>query len=262
MRAVLLAALWLSGVRCAAQSQAVPEPDVVFEVASVKPNTTLDRNVSVNRTPAGGLDAVNVSVRMLITFSYRIRDEQIFGAPGWLDTDRYDIHAKAPAGEPVRTDFFDATGADRVRLRTRALLADRFGLKLRSETRELPVYVLTVAKHGAKPALKPWKEGDEPGPQNIGRANSYTAKKVSMRAFAEGYLSSRMGRVVLDQTGLSGDFNFKLEFEPDQAGRGAADLTGPTFLDALEDQLGLKMEPRKGSVNVLVIEHVARPSAN
>jgi uncharacterized protein (TIGR03435 family) len=260
---VLPGVLWLAVVgSVGAQTQAAPAQELAFEVASVKPNTTLDRNVSVNRSPGGRLDAVNVSVRMLITFAYRIRDQQLAGGPGWLDTDRYDVHAKPPAGEPASTDFWDTTAAQRVRLRTRALLADRFRLRFHSEDREMPVYVLTVAKKGPKPALKPWREGDEPGPQNIGQMNSYTAKKVSMKAFAEGYLSSRLGRVVLDETGLSADFNFKLEFEPDQSGTAATDLKGPSFLDALEEQLGLKMEPRRAPVEVFVIDRVERPGAN
>jgi uncharacterized protein (TIGR03435 family) len=182
-------------------------------------------------------------------------------APGWLDSDRYDIHAKTPAGE-TPADFFDTTAADRVRLRTRALLADRFKLVLRSESREMAVYVLLLAKRGPKPALKRWQEGDEPAPQNIGQVNGYTAKKVSMKAFTEGYLSSRMGRVVLDQTGLSGDFNFSLELVPDQSGLVSTDLQGPSFLDALEERLGLKLEPQKAPVTVLVIDHVERPDAN
>jgi uncharacterized protein (TIGR03435 family) len=263
MTKVLPVVLWLAAAGASgAQTQQAPAQELTFDVASVKPNTTLDQNTSLNRTPGGGLDAVNVSVRMLITFVYRIRDQQLVGGPGWLDTDRYDIHAKAPAGEPDAADFFDTTAAERVRLRTRALLADRFKLLLRSESREMPVYVLTVAKNGPKNGLKPWQEGDEPGPQNIGRANSYTAKKVSMKAFAEGYLSSRMGRAVLDQTGLSGSFNFKMEFVPDQAGPAATDLRGPIFLDALEEQLGLKLSPQKAAITVLVIEHVERPGAN
>jgi uncharacterized protein (TIGR03435 family) len=126
----------------------------------------------------------------------------------------------------------------------------------------MAVYVLMVAKNGPKPALKRWQEGDEPGPQNIGQMNSYTAKKVSMKAFVEGYLSTRMGRVVLDQTGLSSDFNFRLEFVPDQSGLGPTDLNGPSFLDALQEQLGLKMEPRRAPVKVLVIDHVERPAPN
>ena len=262
MREVLPVVLWLAAAAgSGAQTHEVPPQELAFEVASVKPNSTLDPNVSINRTAGGGLDAVNASVRMLITFAYRIRDQQLIGGPGWLDADRYDIHAKPPAGETA-TDFFNTTAAERLRLRTRALLADRFKLRLRSETREMPVYVLMVAKNGPKPALKRWQEGDEPGPQNIGRVNSYTAKKVSMKAFTEGYLSSRMGLVVLDQTDLSGDFNFRLEFVPDQSGLGATDLTGPSFLDALAEQLGLKMERRKAPVTVLVIDHVERAAAN
>src|SRR5215472_14266819 len=141
---VLCGVLWLGAVAgCSAQTQ-VPAPQLAFEVASVKPNTTLGQNVSVNWSPGGRLDAVNVSVRMLITFSHRIRDQQLIGGPAWLDTERYDIHAKPPDGERTATDFYDTTAAERVRLRTQALLADRFRLVLRSETREMPVYVLTV----------------------------------------------------------------------------------------------------------------------
>jgi len=262
MRGVLPVVLWIiCASASSAQTHDAPPQEFAFEVASVKPNTTLDRNVSINRTAGGGLEAVNASVRMLLTFAYRIRDQQLIGGPGWLDSDRYDIHAKAPADEG-KAGFFDATAADRVRLRTRALLADRFKLVLRSESREMPVYVLMLAKKGPKPALKRWQQGDEPGPQNIGQVNRYTAKQISMKAFAEGYLSSRMGRVVLDQTGLSGEFNFSLEFVPDPPAPGATDLQGPNFLDALEEKLGLKMEPRKAPVNVLVIDHVERPDAN
>ena len=126
----------------------------------------------------------------------------------------------------------------------------------------MPVYALVVAKNGPKPKLEAWKEGDEPGPQTIGRATTLTCKKVSMKRFAEGALASHMGRAVLDRTGLSGDFNFTIAFVPDQPGRGSADVTGPTFLEALEEQLGLKLETQKGPVEVLVIDHVEKASAN
>lgn len=127
---------------------------------------------------------MNAYVRMLLTFAYRTRDQQLIGGPGWLDSDRYDIHAKPPASETT-TDFFNTTAADRIRLRTRALLAERFKLALRSESKEMGVYVLMLAKPGPRPALKRWRERNEPGPQNIGGVNSYTAKKISMKAFAE-----------------------------------------------------------------------------
>jgi uncharacterized protein (TIGR03435 family) len=121
---------------------------------------------------------------------------------------------------------------------------------------------MSLPKNGPKSGFKQWQEVDEPGPQNIGRVNSFTGKKVSMKAFAEGYLSSRTGRAVLDQTGLSGNFNFNVEFVPDQSGLGATNLKGPSFLDALEEQLGLKIELRKAPVKLLVIEHAERASAN
>src|SRR5215469_15608484 len=107
MREVLPVVLWLVCASASgAQTHDAASQELTFEVASVKPNTTLDRNVSINRTPGGGLDAVNASVRMLITFAYRTRDQQLIGGPGWLDSDRYDIHAKALAGATT-TDFFD-----------------------------------------------------------------------------------------------------------------------------------------------------------
>ena len=252
MKAALLSFLWL------AAHSAAPAQELTFEVASVKPNPSMSSDVSVNRSPGGGLDAVNVPARALITIAYSLRDQQLIGAPGWLDVERYDIHAKAPAGEP-EAQFNDKSAGERMRLRLRALLADRFQLVLHEDTREMPVYALTIGKNGIHPALKRWQDGDEQGPQNIGRNNSYQAKKVSMKAFAEGYLSGRMGRVVVDQTGLSGDYNFKLEFLPDKE---AEQKGGMTFLDALEKNLGLKLESRRAPIKVLVIDRVERPAAN
>jgi len=242
---------------CCAQTQ-----PPAFEVASVKPSPSMSQDMSLNRTPGGGLDAVNVSPRMLITFAYNIRDDQLTGGPAWLDTERYDIHAKAPADSPASTDFFDSAALDGVRLRTQSLLADRFKLVLHKEIKEMPVYALVVAKNGPKTKLEAWKEGDEPGPQTIGRATTLTCKKVSMKRFAEGALASHMGRAVLDKTGLSGDFNFTIVFVPERPGGASTDVTGPSFLDALEEQLGLKLESQRGPVEVLVIDHMEKASAN
>ena len=93
---------------CCAQTQ-----PPAFEVASVKPSPSMGQDMSLNRTPGGGLDAVNASPRMLITFAYGIRDDQLTGGPVWLDTERYDIHAKAPADAPASTDFFRFRRAQR-----------------------------------------------------------------------------------------------------------------------------------------------------
>jgi uncharacterized protein (TIGR03435 family) len=146
-----------------------------------------------------------------------------------------------------------------VRLRLQSLLADRFKLAVHRDTRQMPEYALVVSKNGSK--LQVWKEGDEHGPQIIGRGGSVTCWKVNMRAFAED-LSRRLGRTVIDTTGLNGDYNFKFQYQPDQPASVAADLPGPALRDALEEQIGLKLESRRGPVEVLVIEHIERPTAN
>jgi uncharacterized protein (TIGR03435 family) len=259
--------LFVCAVPGLAQPDVSPAPDLTFEVASIKPDTSMGRNISLNRTPGGGLDATNVPARLLITFAYNISDHQLSGAPSWLDSERYDIHAKPPARVAAKepSDFFDAPATERLRLRMQALLADRFQLVVHQETREMPVYALVVGRNG--PKLAAWKEGDDPGPQIIGRSGTLTCKKVSMQRFAEGVLAGRLGRNVENQTGLSGDYNFKLEYDdaPPKTGSDPADTasaTRPTFLDALQEQLGLKLEHRKGPVEVLVIDHVERASAN
>jgi uncharacterized protein (TIGR03435 family) len=227
-----------------------------FEVASVKSNKSLEANISLNRTPGGGFDAVNVPLQMLITFAYDVRDHQLFGAPAWLVAERYDVHAKPPAEEsrsPASDEF------RLVKLRLQNLLADRFKLAVHRDTRQMPEYALVVSRNGSK--LQLWKEGDERGPQIIGRGGSVTCWKVNMRTFAED-LSRRLGRTVVDTTGLNGDYNFRLQYQPDQPGSVTADLPGPALRDALEEQIGLKLESRRGPVEVLVIEHIERPSAN
>jgi len=210
----------------------------------------------MNRTPGGGFDAVNVPLQVLITFAYDVRDHQLIGAPDWLITERYDVHAKAPAGEPRSQDSEESR---RVKLRLQSLLADRFKLVAHRDTRQMPLYALAVSKNG--PRLQLWKEGDEHGPQIIGRGGSVTCWRVNMRIFAED-LSRRLGRAVVDTTGLNGDYNFKFQYQPDPPGSAAADLTGPTLRDALEEQVGLKLESRRGAVDILMIEHIERPSAN
>ncbi len=224
-----------------------------FEVASVKPSTSLDPNISMNRAPGGGFDAVNVPLQMLVTFAYDVRDHQLAGAPAWLVTERYDVHAKAPAGESRSAD---AEEFRRVKLRLQSLLADRFKLTAHRETRQMPEYALVVTKKGS--SLRLWKEGDEHGPQIMGRGGSVTCWKVNMKTFAED-LSRRLGLTVVDNTSLSGDYNFKFQYVPDRPGSAAADLTGPTLRDALEEQVELKLESRRGPVEVLVIEYLERP---
>jgi bla regulator protein blaR1 len=263
MRALSLAMIGVSMVRaCCAQGQEPAPATLKFDVASVKVDTSVSQDTSLNLTPGDGLDVVNNSTRMLITFAYDIRDDQLSGGPAWAGTERYDIRAKTSPAEtvPPSKGLYDAGAIGRVRLRLQALLAERFQLVLHRETREMPVYALVVGKNGPGPKLQLWKEGNEAGPQVIGRGTSLTCKKVTLQKFAE-VLAESLGRTVLDRTGLSREYNIKLEFVPEQRGA-SADLRGPTFLEAVQEQLGLKLETQKGPVTVLVIDHAEKPSAN
>jgi len=158
-----------------------------------------------------------------------------------------------------------------------SLLEDRFQLKIRREIREVPVYVLTVAKSG--PKLKSSQEGSCPTPNPAGGScpgsvwaeRKGTSVVVDQQDTPDGFsrmLSQRLGRPVIDKTGIKGMFDFHLEFAPDETTGGTAppdvatDPSGPSIFTAVQEQLGLKLESAKGPGEVLVIDRVERPSEN
>jgi uncharacterized protein (TIGR03435 family) len=228
-----------------------------FEVASVKPSTSTQPGSNFNRQTGGGLTATNVSLKELILFAYDIREQQLVGGPVWLDKDTYDVVAK-----PTEND--NPTGAKRsfdedfrtIRLRTRALLASRFHLVVHNETREMPIYSLVVAKGG--PHMEPSKAE---GLTINNRKGLTLCKKVTIPLFAANSLTYKMGRTVIDQTGLTGEYDFEIHFVDDQAAT-AGDTSGPDFLTAMREQLGLRLEPGRGPVDVLVVDSAEKASAN
>lgn len=275
-----------------AQSQLETAP--AFEVASVKPNHTGDRGVSIMNAPGGRLSAKNVALSMLIRIAYKVQDFQVTGGPSWISSERYDIEAKpeGSADPDMRklTDDQREAAMDRQRLRLQALLADRFKLTLHRDTKELPVYALVVAKNGPKlqqstvspsPPEAPNAQGPPKGPfkgqgMRMGRGD-LTANSVRLSFLAEA-LSNQLGRTVVDKTGLTGLYDFTLKWTPDEGqgqmfkgpgdGREGADAppppdaSGPSLFTAIQEQLGLKLESQKGPVEILVIDHVERPTEN
>jgi uncharacterized protein (TIGR03435 family) len=270
-----------------AQSDAAPR----FEVASVKKNASSPRFMAV-RPRAGGLATENAPLRLLMQNAYGVQAFQISEGPAWIQSEGYDIEAKAD-GKASRAQIL---------LMLRSLLEDRFQLKLHRETKELPVYALTVAKSGLK--LQPRKEGGcipvdpsgtLPPPSNTPgqRAPGFPCGmpgvmmepsgvrieggKVAMPDFIR-VLSMVLGRPVLDRTGFTETFDVRLDFTPDEAAAGLPRSAGagdpdsppsaadpgspPTIFAAIQEQLGLKLESVKGPVEVLVIDHVERPSQN
>ena len=227
-------------------------------MVSVKPNHSMSISSNFNRTAGGGLDAQNVTLRSLITFAYDVRDHQLTGGPGWMDSDRYDILAKPgendnPNGEK-RSFQQDFAG---IRLKLRKVLADRFQLVVHTETRELPVYMLTVGKNGPHLA-----ESKSAGLQINNRNGLMVCRKISMQQFADHALATRLGRTVLDRTGLPGEYDFDVKYAEDRGAAAASDVSGPDFLTAMQEQLGLKIESGKGPVEVLVVDRVEKASAN
>jgi uncharacterized protein (TIGR03435 family) len=251
------------------------DPSIVipqFDVISVKP--AKDTMTRVQFTP-DGMRGTGVIIRFLIYEGYGgINHEQVIGEPAWTTTDGFDIEAKvAPADVPTlaRMTF------EQRRTMFQSILADRFKLVVHHETRELPIYVLSVAKGG--PKLKesapdvPGSAAPRPRGMMMQRGKlTATGAQLSMLVTV---LSRELGRTIVDKTALTGHYDFTLEFAPDEAaagpsGAGAggapppppADSAGPSVFTAVQEQLGLKLESTKGPVDVIVIDHIERPSEN
>jgi bla regulator protein BlaR1 len=230
-------------------------PPQAFEVASVKPTAETGSGRSLNRLPGGRFSTTNATVEMMIEFAYDVRAPQISGGPTWLESDGFDIVAKAEGENPD------------LRLMLQKLLEDRFKLALHRETKELSEYTLVVGKSGPKLQRSDKDRGSISG----GGKGRTIYQKVSMTMLAQN-LSQRLGRTVTNGTGLKGDFDFTLEWTP---GEGEprkkvdgvevplpADATGPSVFTAVQEQLGLKLESMKGPVEILVIDRAEKPSGN
>ena len=203
--------------------------------------------------PKGGeVSILGLSIRNLIWLAWNLPPERVTGGPKWLDSDLYDIQAKPPAGG-------GSTMNDQY-LRIQTLLADRLQLRVHRETKMSPVYVLTIAKTGLK-----IQEAKGPDPSSNGNGS------ILPWEFVVSTLSQRLGRSVIDKTGLKGVWFVKLQYTSDDGqaagiGTGPLDRTqpaaGPSIFTAVQEQLGLKLDSDKGLVDTLVIDSVARPSAN
>jgi uncharacterized protein (TIGR03435 family) len=287
--AALLAAVHAQPRAQSAAADAV-DPNLRFEVASVKRNDGSQPMVRIGLQPGGRFTTVNVPLRMLITFAYRLQNYQLVGGPDWIDSERFDITAKAEHDVPPAP--MGQTGPMQIMVRN--LLADRFKLVAHEEEREMPIYALVHARDDKRPgpSLKPstvdclalMKAGRGGPPPAAGGAAApicgvRTGRgRIQAGSFPIGQLPSILAplvqRFVVDRTGLTGNFEFELTYTPDQAGAGAASAAGTPFgadtpapdpggasiFTALQEQLGLKLESERGPVKVLVIDSVERPT--
>jgi uncharacterized protein (TIGR03435 family) len=244
----------------------------VFEVATVK------LNKSGASSSHSGLDndrftATNVSLKNVMQYqAYGIPEPRILDGPKWLNTERFDIQAKA---DSVTFDTFKSLRREDRQLQIQRmfqqLLADRFKLRVHWETRELPVYAMIVAKNGSH--LQATKQTDD-GASISTNNGELTARGVTMAEIARALtqeLSRELGRVVVDKTGIDGRYDLTLRWTPESGAtsvssetvnNGLQPETGPSIFTAFQEQLGLKLELIKGPVQVLVIDHVEMPSEN
>ena len=234
------------------QGQSLP----TFEVASVRMNRTVGGRSSAEITPGNDrFAATNTSLGQLILIAYGVTPHQL----GPLDRfiyEKYDIQAKAARG----------VGRKEMLLMLQALLADRFKLSIRREMRDLPAYALTVDKRGPTLRLSkeqhPWSLSRVRGNEQKSGRMIFENESMPDLAFALSTLVV-VGRVVVDETGLTGNYDFELTFAPpDTFADAAANQGAPSIFTAVREQLGLRLEVRRAPIEFLVIEHVERPSEN
>ncbi len=270
-----------------------PQKLFEFEVASVKPMKSPPNMIMMRIQPGGRFVVSGVTAKFLMEQAYGVKDSQITGAPSWFNTDRWDIDAKPDEATAAALDKLSPDERQKALMQMlQGLLADRFKLTVAREIKDLPIYALVVAKNGPKfhestyqppetsPDTTP-RPGEAPAGKRQGvwmnGRGELTQTDADMKLFAD-VLSRFVGRPVIDKTGLTGKYDFSLKWTPDEAqsatapgGKGPGmdgasppppESSGPSIFTAVQEQLGLKLEPQKSPMEVFVIQHVERPSEN
>jgi uncharacterized protein (TIGR03435 family) len=268
-----------------------------FEVASIKPNVSNDGRISVNRT-GSRYTAYGISLALLIRNAYGVQEFQVTGAPPWAESDRFDIVATMPA-ESVPALVVPGVPS-RQALMLQGLLEDRFHLAAHKETREMPVYALVVANTDGKlgPSLRrssvdcaaaiaaarargaappPPPPGELPSCSSSVAPGNIVIRSQTMPQFATALsmltnTGSSLGRLIVDRTGLAGNYDVDLRFTPDRIpnfgpggppqGLPPIDTEAASIHSAMREQLGLKLDSQRAPVEVLVIDRVEKPTAD
>jgi uncharacterized protein (TIGR03435 family) len=235
-------------------------PRLTFDVASIKPSQPGGGIYTIKPLPGGsGYTAQNAPFKLMIALMYKVPMRQIIGGPDWIDTDRFDVEARADQPYSV----------DDLHVMFQNLLADRFNLKFHKEIKEGPVYALSVDKSGLK--MKADGTGQALGIPIVpatGGGFSGTRVPIQYLCWWLGQQLQNDGRPVIDETGLDQSYDFTLSFAPQLPPNVSRDSLPPeiqnlpSIFDALKQQLGLKLEAKKGPVEYFVIDHVDKPSAN
>lgn len=269
-------ALFIAAV-CPTRARAQSSPAQSFDVVSIKPNQSVNVGTSLGDNVPGRFTTRNNSLLYLIEYAYDMKQSQIEGLPAWADSEKYDIDAKVD--DPAAIQEKTLSRDEKVKLaktRVRSMLADRFELRLHHETREMPVLELIAAKGGPKlveTAATPAPGDPHPLPPGSammrvdGTEMTITSNQTPLLTLVN-ILSGQPelnGRILVDQTGLSGKYTFTLQWAPQRLSGGPAgpsDMAPPSLFAALQEQLGLRLESAKTPVDLLIIDHVEQPSPN
>jgi uncharacterized protein (TIGR03435 family) len=259
---VICLSVALSNVLLAQTGDTADAAKFAFEVASIRQNVDGGGHNQIwSDVHHGEFRTGNAPLKMILEYAYGLPQTQMVGAPGWVDSTKFDIDAKSDAAANDALAKMDGAAAGEAkRAMVRRLLEERFGLAVHRETREMPVYNLVVAKGGPK-----FQKSDEQGMTvNEGRDHIDAFGSADTLAVLCEYLGKRTGRVVVNKTGMDGRYKLSLKWTPEDVaalGKTAADAP-PDLFTAIQEQLGLKLEPAKGPVPVLVIDKVTMPTEN
>jgi uncharacterized protein (TIGR03435 family) len=268
--AVLL--LMIAGMLSLQAQASRPAPNQPrFDVASIKVNTANDR-VVFSQSQKGRYVVVGFTLGALIRSAYRVQEFQIIGGPDWIDSERFNVeatYAEDAAGGPSRTD-----------LMLRTLLTERFKLAVHNDTRERPVFALVLARQDRRFGPQLQKSATDCGnakgadacESSVGpgfiRSRGRTMAQLAESLSQLTNTGSSLNRLIVDRTGLEGQYDVTLKFTPDNIPGGnvpgfpSVDPNGPSIFTALQEQLGLKLDAQRAPVNVLVVDRAERPSEN
>lgn len=246
----------VAGAILLAPAVAFPQDAPAFDSASIKPSTGGERGYSFRPLP-GRISIGNMTLRQIIAAAWHVNDFQISGGPKWIESDRWNIEAKA-AGDSHPTER-------QMLVMLQKLLADRFALTIHRDTKDLPVYSLELAKGGPK-----FHASKDEGPPEfrIFQRRQITARRATLEPMKEA-IAWLLGRPIIDKTGLTALYDYKLEWTPDQVQLSSDETSGrptdenvPSLTSALQEQMGLKLQSQKGPVEIIQIERAEKPTAN
>jgi len=243
-----------SSAQPATVSQPEAQPSLRFEVASIRPRQSGgDEPSNRQMLPGGRFVATATTIRTLIRIAFGTDDNRISGAPNWIDNETFDISA-------ITANHTEVTTPQQFQQVILSLLEDRFQFKFHREQKEDSIYWLEAVKPGKTgPDLKPSAPGSQPNMSNNsnGSRAAMKASNMSMAGIAAA-LRRQAGRPVEDHTGLNGNFDFQIEWAPEET----PDSADPSLFTVLKEQLGLKLRSAKGTTETIMIDQIAHPSAN